>query len=217
MKNVDLVPAESRHKRFVRRWLKVVGISAAAFIAASQAGHVTLKQRAAELKGQAAELQQQQALSEQQRHRLQDLDTRRAQYARKLNMLNGLRSGAAAETVFAAIDRALGDAQVSFVDWQFQRSGVVASASQPAGRDTGYFVINDQGANAQAGDWLVKTHMTIKAHAPNHETVSEFVAGLFRQPEIVDVKVQKTELHRYASAEYVVFDLAIVLNSKPRA
>ena len=115
--------------------------------------------------------------------------------------------------MFVTIDRALKDHDVWFTRWQFQRAGVLVGKEQ-VGVSTGYFIIVPEGErNNDEGTWQVETRMMIQGQAVDHAALSEFVDGLFAQPEIVDVRVQRTLLRPYPSTNVVDFDLAIVLNS----
>ena len=129
-----------------------------------------------------------------------------------------MRSGAPAQTVFRVVDTALADAEVWFLDWQFQRAGMKsADASEAAGVETGYFVmIPESAATDGSQSWLVETHMTIKGQARDYKALSRFVNGLYADSTVVDVKVQRTEMSQRNSKDVVQFEVAVVLNSEAK-
>ena len=59
--------------------------------------------------------------------------------------------------------------------------------------------------------------MDITGEARNHAALSRFVRGLFAQPQIQDVKVNRTHVRDYVGTRVVDFSLAIVLHSEPSA
>jgi 16S rRNA G527 N7-methylase RsmG len=55
--------------------------------------------------------------------------------------------------------------------------------------------------------------MEIRAQAADHSALASFVRELVEQPEVEDVKVVNTRVHRYTSAQVVSFELAVVIKS----
>jgi len=181
------------------------------------ASYVFLGLKSADMREQSSELEDRRAVSTQQRQQLETLNRQKSDLTQQLSLLASLRSGAPAQSVFVAIDRALADAEVWFVNWQFRRAGVIVPEEQATGVQTGYFIVVPEGSAEQRdGNWLVETHMTIKGQARDHAALSQFVNGLYSQPAIVDVSVQRTALRKIADYEVVDFDLAVVLNSETR-
>lgn len=163
-------------------------------------------------------LEQQRAVTVQQRAELEQLDARKRELTQQLTVLNGLRSGAPARMVFQAIDRALANNQLWFVDWEFRRAGVIVPEDQAHTVETGYFIVvpKDQAVGAP-GEWGVQTHMTIRGQALDHAALSRFVDRLFAQDAVVDVRVQRTSLRRQRETDVVEFDMTVVLNSEANA
>ena len=129
----------------------------------------------------------------------------------QLHLLRGLRSGTAATNLFRIIDEALVEDELWFRHWDFRRAGVTDATGQAV--ETGYFlVVPDDGQEQES--WQVETHMTITGQSQDHATLSEFVTRLLSRPEIEDVRIRRTELHRYDARNLVDFDLAVVINSK---
>ena len=156
-------------------------------------------------------------MTTQQRLQLESLSQQKTDLNQQLSLLSSLRSGAPAQSVFVVIDRALSDADVWFLNWQFRRAGVIVPEEQAAGVETGYFIVVPEGTESQDnGEWRVETHMTIKGQARDHAALSQFVNGLFSQLAVVDVSVQKTALRRIDEFDVVDFDLTVVLNSKTK-
>lgn len=216
-RDIDLIPSDYRRARWVRRWsvqmIAVAGVTTVACLLAFG----MLQWQSARLHEEVAALEKQRAVTNQQRSDLENLSGRKTALSQQLSMLNSLRSGAPARSVFTAIDNALADTEIWFLNWQFKRAGVILPESQSGGVETGYFIVVPEGRSpGQGEDWMVETHMRITGQARNHETLSRFVNGLYQQPSVVDVSVQKTERRERNSVAVVEFDLAVVLNSEAR-
>ena len=217
MRDIDLIPADYRRARWFRAWSKQMLVSTAVLATLCALVFAGLSVRVSQLREEATLLEEQRAVTAQQRDDLEALNRQRTSLNQQLSLLSSLRSGAPAQSVFAAIDEALADAEIWFVNWQFRRAGVMVPESQAAGVETGYFIVVPEMA-AKEGEqaWLVETHMTITGQARDHEALSRFVSGLYAQPAVVNVSVQRTELSKLATRDIVQFDLAVVLNSEAR-
>ncbi len=213
MSEIDLIPTEYRSEVWLRRALKLVGVTCGAIVASTALAAGAFSNRTSNINSQIAELEAHRAVTAQQRSELEALSGRQNEFQQQLELLEGLRSGAAADDMFLTVDRALADHSVWFTRWQFQRAGVLVG-EQPGEVYTGYFIVVPEGErDSDEGAWKVETRMLIQGQAIDHAALSRFVDGLFAQPEIVDVRVQKTLLRPYRSTDVVDFDLAIVLNS----
>lgn len=210
---IDLIPSDYRSEQWRRRALKTLMISCSAIVATSVLGAGAFSHATTRVQLQVTELAAHRELTGQQRSELEALSGRQTELEQQLAVLEGLRGGAAADTMSVTIDRALADHRVWFTRWQFQRAGVLVYEEQ-AGVESGYFIVvpEDQ-RHEDNGAWQVETRMMIQGQAVDHAALSEFIDGLFAQPEIVDVRVQKTSRRSYAQMSVVDFDLAIVLNS----
>lgn len=215
MIEIDLIPLEYRTRQWHKRWMGLLLASSSALIVAAFGSYSALAYATKQVRSDVEALLAQQLITKQQRTDLEQLSTEKTGLQQQLALLNGLRSGAAAETMFVTIDRALVDDELWFLRWQFKRAGVIVS-EEKKGVETGYFIVvprSASGAEDPSRPWQVETHMTIKGQASDHSALSKFVRRLFQQPEIADVRLHKTSLRRYASAQVVDFDLDVVLNS----
>ena len=214
MTELDLIPSDYRAEQWQRRTLKMLAMGCSAIIVTTALGAAALGHATVRIRQQVTDLEARREVSGQQRAELEALNGHQEELEQQLALLEGLRSGAAADTMFLTIDRALADHTVWFTRWQFQRAGVLVGEEQ-AGVQTGYFIVVPEGQrNEDGGAWQVETRMLIQGQALDHAALSEFVDGLFAQPEIVNVRVQKTSLRRYVQTSVVDFDLSIVLNSE---
>lgn len=214
MHEIDMVPAAYRRAHAQRRWLVVLGGTAAAIILLSVAGRVALGFANTQVAADIESLQQQQTISVTQRDELQRLTERKTDYQQQLRLLTGLRSGTAAENLFRIVDQVLVEDELWFLKWQFRRAGV---SNGDTGRavETGYFlVVPKEGGASDAETWQVETHMQITGQATDHAALSQFVKRLFGRPEIYDVRVKRTELHRFRTRTVVDFDLTVIINSR---
>lgn len=213
MSEIDLIPSDYRSRRWQWWALKMFAIGCSVIVATTVLGAGALSHSTSRIQQEATELEAQREVTGQRRAELDMLSGRQVELEQQLAVLEGLRGGAAAVTMSVTIDRALADHRVWFTRWQFERAGVLVYEEQ-ASVHTGYFVVVPEGERDGRGSVSqVETHMMIQGQAVDHAALSEFIDGLFAQPEIVDVRVQRTSLRRYPQTSVVDFDLAIVLNS----
>lgn len=214
MHEIDLVPASYRRAELQRRWLILLGSTTVVIIVLSVAGRIALGFANAQVAEEIESLQQQQTISATQRDELQRLQAQRGDFQQQLRLLTGLRSGTAAENLFRIIDQVLFEEELWFLKWQFRRAGVSNDAPGRA-VETGYFlVVPKEGGADQEETWRVETHMEITGQATDHAALSRFVRRLFGREEIYDVRVKRTELHRYRTRTVVDFDLTVIINSR---
>ena len=214
MHELDLIPESYRRAQRQRRWLVLFGVAAGVIVAltvTTSAGLSVLNSRvAADIEA----LQRQQTISAAERDELQRLLAQKADFQQQLRLLTGLRSGTAAENLFRIVDDVLVEDELWFLDWEFRRAGV---SNDDTGRpvETGYFlVVPSEGGGSKEDTWRVETHMQISGQATDHAALSEFVKRLFGRPEIYDVRVKRTALHRYRTRTVVDFDLTVVINTR---
>lgn len=189
---------------------------AAAFIAANIALLLTggmFDQLADRTRGEASRLKAESDITQQKQAEIERLDAEQREYEGQLSLLYGLRAGAAIEDIFSIVDRSFAAGELWFLDWSFQRAGIIVDGEK-RGIETGYFIIvSEDGEPASGQDLEVETRMTIRGQAQNHQSLSKFVRALFEQRDIRDVSVQKTSQADYASRRVVDFAITIVLNS----
>ena len=213
MAELDLIPQDYRNtlkQRAMSRHFLITFVILNLVVLGASGLIVHLSQQA---EARIRELKSQSAITEQQQAQLEQLVTQQAEYEQRWSLLRGLRAGAAVEDIFEIVDQALVSDDLWFVDWSFQRAGVVVEG-EARGVETGYFVVVP--ANGESGEtpaWQVETHMVLEGRAIDHQALSTFVRSLFEQPDIKDVSVQRTSLTDYANGRVVSFDLTIVLNS----
>ena len=214
MHELDLIPASYRQSQLQQRLLILAGSAVAALLVLTATSWFGLDLANAKIAQDIDSLQQQQTISATQRDELQRLSAQKGDYQQQLRLLTGLRSGTAAENLFGIIDQVLFEDELWFLKWQFRRAGV--SNDEP-GRavETGYFLVVSPEADAgQDETWRVETHMEITGQATDHAALSRFVRRLFGRAEIFDVRVKRTELHRYRTRTVVDFDLTVIINSR---
>ncbi len=217
MTDIDLIPADYRRARWLKIWSRQMLIAGSIVLAGGLLLFAGLSFQVHKLQAESSLLEQQRAVTDQQRDELQGMDAKKKALAQQLSLLTSLRSGAPAKSMFTTLDQSLADAEVWFVNWQFRRAGVMVPESQARGVETGYFiVVPESGEDGRDQAWRVETHMTITGQARDHEALSRFVNGLYEQPTVVEVSVQRTELAKLGSRDVVQFDLAIVLNSEAK-
>jgi hypothetical protein len=148
-----------------------------------------------------------------QKAQVKALEFERSDLERQLAILSGLRGGAAAKQTLLAVDRAL-NGNVWFVSWSFRRTGELVDEA-PETVNTGYFiVVPAESRDEPERAWRLRSHMEIRAQAASHSALASFVRQLVDQPEVEDVKVVNTRVHRYTNAQVVSFELAVVIKSE---
>ena len=210
-REIDLVPATYRRQRKQSRLIKVLAGVTAGLLATTATARIWLGFAVSNVERDIEILQAQQTITTRERDELAALNAEQKNLQDQLHLLRGLRSGTAATNLFRIIDEALVEDELWFRHWDFRRAGVTDATGQAV--ETGYFlVVPDDGQQQES--WQVETHMTITGQSQDHATLSEFVTRLLSRPEIEDVRIRRTELHRYDARNLVDFDLAVVINSK---
>ena len=214
MSDIDLIPQAYRTWRWQSRWLKRTAFLLAGLAGVLMLGSSALGVATANAKSRVEALQRIQTVTARQRETMEQLGNEKAELERQFRVLSGLRSGAAAGDMFVTIDRALTSGDVWFLDWQFQRAGVMVG-EEVRTVNSGYFIVVPDGADRlAANDLRVQTHMTIRGQSRDHSALSGFVRRLFVQPEIDDVRILRTSLIPGSQANVVDFELAVVLNTE---
>jgi hypothetical protein len=148
-----------------------------------------------------------------QKARLEALRNETADLERRRAILSGLRGGVEAKRMFVVVDRAL-DGNVWFLSWTFRRAGELVE-KVPETVDTGYFIVVPSGASKEPEKaWRLEAHMEIHARTLDHSTLAGFVRRLVEQPEIQDVRILKTRMHKYTTRQVVDFELAVIVNPR---
>ncbi|MDX1698389.1 MAG: hypothetical protein R3308_08885, partial [Thiohalobacterales bacterium] len=140
MAEIDLVPGDYRRLLWLRGRAQTTLAVILGALLLSIAIYALLHALSTGLEKQISELQSRQAITNQQREALTALDSHRTALQRKLDLLSGLRGGAAAARMFVTIDRALQGDEVWFTSWEFRRAGS-AVENKPETTSNGYFIV----------------------------------------------------------------------------
>lgn len=220
MADIDLIPLEFHRKFMFIGWLKKAGLALLLLSLLVGAAFTWLKTESEHLNREIKVLQGQKAITTNQRNQLERLNASRKELDQQLQLLTGLRSGAAAEDMFITIDDALPNNNVWITSWRFRRAGTPVEEIDNS-VNTGYFIVIPQGSansNAQQREetWKIETQMTIQGQSMDHAALSEFVLNLTRQKQIEDVRVVRTRLTEVNRIKLVDFTLDIVVTSLQR-
>ena len=217
MAELDLIPGEYRTWLRLQKWLTWFAALTGAVVIAALVPAGVFAYLSVGVEAEIDKLQQREAIATQHRQQLDLLRQRKTELDKQLELLGGLRSGAAAQQMFFSIDRALPAGDVWFLRWQFRRAGVRVTQKDRT-VNTGYFVVVPYDGNGtQPEAWRIETHMTVKGQARDHSALSSFVRRLLEQPEIDAVRVLKTSLRHYRETNVVDFELAIVVGGEARS
>ncbi|MEE8427922.1 MAG: PilN domain-containing protein [Gammaproteobacteria bacterium] len=213
MTDIDLIPTDYRRSLWLRHKLFIFAALCGGIVALTTAAHLSLGHWVSGVKADIGVLQVQQKIATQQREELTRREAKKKSYEYQLVLLEGLRSGAAAEKMFITIDRALRDNEVWFLNWEFKRAGEVVTEG-PSTVNTGYFIVVPAGAGRKKAEtWRIDTHMTIRGEALDHAALSRFVRRLIDQPEIQDARVIRTATRTQAETRVVNFEMAVIVHS----
>jgi len=214
MSEIDLIPSDYRERLWHLRFFRNSGLLLVLIIALFMLLTGIVSYLSTRILDEVELLQTEKEITTRQRDQLEQLTDHKNELQRQLKLLSELRGGTTAEHIIHSQDGVLREDEVWFLDWKFHRDGEVIDQEQAA-VSTGYFlVVPTEGKKNKAEAWQIKTHMTIRGQARDHEALSQFVHRLFSLSIIVDVRVLKTSIRRYDAVNVVDFDLAIIVNNR---
>jgi hypothetical protein len=213
MNEIDLIPSDYRARRWLERNALRFGFATVAIVVVAATAYAGMHHATQRANAAIETLRTQEVITARQGAELAELSNQKRSYESQLKLLNGLRGGASAESMFATIDRALADHEVWFVDWEFRRTGSVVEHDGATRKDE-HLIVLAPGENQQrAKAWKMETHMSIKGQAIDHSALSRFVRRLLAQPEIDEVHVLSSSQRKYKTHQVVDFDLSVVVKS----
>lgn len=213
MSDIDLIPGIYKTRQKLSRQLRLLSMTFGFVIAVILLAVVLLHKKNQTLQEELSKLQYAKAITSQQRANLLDLNQRKQEMVQQLDLLDGLRSGAAAVGMLRTVDRAMSDSSLWFTDWTFRRAGTMEKVSSDQDpRANNYFVIvsrTQPALNSKA--WAIKTQMKIDGEAVDHAALSNFVSSLVDQPEIQSVHVLRTETFILEQRPLIRYSLDVVV------
>ena len=210
MSEIDLIPAVYRRRRRFLRWLKISVICLVLGSVLIGSAFAVIRVEADELDKQLRLLQLRKNISVQRHTELESLNATKRDLEQQVELLSGLRSGAAAVQMFGTMDRAIGGSDVWFTNWAFRRAGVPAG-KQPDTVHAGYFVVVRGDKPTQQETWMVQTQMKIDGESIDNAALSSFVSNLVDRPLIQDVRVVRTETIVVKERPLVRFSLDVIV------
>ena len=211
MSEFDLIPNDYRVRQVLRGRVRLGSLAVAGLLITSIGAHLSLDYSSNRMINQIDELKRQQSISVQQVSQLNKLTDEVTRLESQLSFLSGLRGGAEAPMMFIAVGRALSPEEVWFDSWEFQRAGSEVAGDRP-GVSTEYVIPLPQGDNgAEQHLWMIETHMNIRGKALDHAALSRFVARLFDQREISDVRIMQSRLG--PDGRFIQFDLVLIVDN----
>ncbi len=213
MSEIDLIPDDYRQYLMLKYWLKVLVLLVLMVLILVFSVKYIYSYKTKHIQDKIISLQQQKAINTRQSIELASIKEKKSELQLQWDLLSGLRSGAAVESMLKMIDRSLVGNDVWFTNWKFRRAGLLVDI-KPEEVNTGYFIVIPKGESVSKGNKRqVQTNMTIKGQARDHAALSDFVQRLLRQPEVYDVKVLRTSLTRYSMISVVDFDVTVIVNT----
>lgn len=214
MADFNLIPASYEARMARLAMTRLLAMVSAVVLIAGVLAYLSLARWAETLSDEVAQLQAKQAVSAQQRNTITQLLASKKELDQQWYLLESLRSGMPAKQLMESVQAALRENEVWFDEWRLRRAGIVTQP-EPAANQPGYFIVVRKSGNSD--DWRSLTHMTVSGQALDHSRLSEFAQRLLEDPDIEDVRVQRTaqSFDRDRNPVAVKFDLAIVLSSEP--
>ncbi|MDO7710404.1 MAG: hypothetical protein MUQ51_02105 [Pseudomonadota bacterium] len=215
MSEFDLVPSEYRKKTKLKARLKLMVFVYVLLVLVIYFANVMLDKKVQSVEILVKKHQEGKQLFLQDQQRYNDLHSTITSLQRRLETLNALRGGPSAIAIFEMLERVIGK-DVWVDSWDYSREGESTKAI-PGSVDMGYTIVVQEGNGSQENQaWRWNTHMALNGEAMDYSSLAEFVQALLLQPEIEDVKVQKTNLKQYSSASVIDFSLDIIINNQLR-
>ena len=211
---MDLVPADYRDARRLRRWLRIFALAQGSVLLILALAKAAFVYGEASRRREIEALQVAEQVARDSQARLEQLDAQREVAERRLSILNGLRGGISSDAVFGAVDAAL-DEGIWFLDWTFSRAGQLVESESRTER-AGYFLVIPLEGEDEAYDgraWRLETHMEIRGRSLDHSTLARFVGRLLDQDRIEQVRIVSTRSHSIGRREVVAFELAVIVST----
>jgi len=211
---IDLIPASYKERLKIQQWCHWFLASLILVTLLTVSFRYYLNNKNESLTKAIATLQHEKSFNLQQQQNYNNLLTTERKLNKNLEILEGLRGGAAVRKTMMVIDRVL-NGNIWFLNWSFKRAGEIVDTT-PKTIQTGYFIIIPQ-ENSQSGKqqtWKLNTHMDIKGQAKDHSSFSVFVQDLLNQVEIKDVRIINTHISSYFDMQVVDFNIVVVINNK---
>ncbi len=211
MSDFDLIPTDYRVRQVLRGRARLGWVVLGGLLIISLGAHLSLDYLSNKMMNQIDRLKQQQSISVRQVNELKKLTNNRDQLESQLLFLMGLRGGAEAPMMFVAIGRALSPEEVWFESWEFQRAGYEVTSDRRSGPTEYVIPLPQEDGATEQHLWMIETRMNIRGKAVDHAALSRFVARLFEQREISDVRIMQSRLG--SAGRFIQFDLVLVVNN----
>ena len=211
MSDFDLIPNDYRMRQVLRGRVKLGALAVGSLMIISLGMHAGLGYLSNKMVTQIDTLKRQQSIGVQQVSELKKLTESRDLLESQLSFLEGLRGGAEAPMMFFAIGRALSPEEVWFESWEFQRAGSEVTPDRKSGPTEYVIPLPQVEGTTDQQLWMIETHMKINGKAVDHAALSRFVARLFDQREISDVRIMHSRLG--ANGTFIQFNLIVTVNN----
>ncbi len=211
MSDFDLIPTDYRIRQVLRGRARLGGLVLGGLLIISLGAHLGFDYLSNKMTNQIETLKQQQSISVRQVNELKKLTNNRDQLESQLLFLMGLRGGAEAPMMFVAIGRALSPEEVWFESWEFQRAGYEVTPDRRSGPTEYVIPLPQEDGVTEQHLWMIETRMNIRGKAVDHAALSRFVARLFEQREISDVRIMQSRLG--SAGRFIQFDLVLIVNN----
>lgn len=208
MKEFDLIPAGYRENIAKLRLLKQFIVVLIALLVTTGVSFAAIQHAKNGAAIKIEKLTKVKEFTAMQRETLSLLESEKKDLDRKWKLLTSLRSAAAPEDLFHAIDISLRDLAIWFTHLKYERKEHNTKEDNLV--ETGYFIIISP--TDENDSYAIGTTLTVSGSTPNHSTLSKFVKNLLDQPSINDARVLETSTDKRKESAHINFTLEIVVN-----
>jgi len=211
MAEIDLIPLDYRMVFRMRKRLRFFLAALLLVTIGVTTGRVWLNRLVRSERAEIARLKVGEEFLLDQRRVFEELGRKKTKLESRLGVLDALRGGPSAESMFVVVDRAMNGA-LWFTEWRFTRAEKTHEEENEPGTQ-GYFIVVDPKKRKEEAPWRNATRMEIRGEGLSHSALAAFVKKLLLQPEILDVHVLNTGARNRNRTPVVEFELAVVVNT----
>jgi len=218
MNEVDLIPEDFHQQRQLQRLLRgfLLALAAVSLLLLAPAGWLAWQNN--RIENRINDLQQRNRIGVEQRQLLASLRQQQQDLEQQLQLLQGLRSGAAASNMFLLMDRSLPERGLWLTQWQFRRAGTRIEAEKPP-LGQGYFIVipkDGRSRDPKPQTWRIDSEMTLGGQAVDYDALSRFVLRLTEQPEVSRVRMLDSQRVDSGRERLVHFRIGVTLKDDGR-
>lgn len=213
MVDIDLIPEKYRSQSRFKKWFKQYVIYLLMVLLLLAGSYIWLLLETSRINEELKELQLKNNIAMQKKKQYEEQVKYKTELQQQLKLLNGLRSGVSVLQIFQTLDRVFKDDSVWFTRWKYTRSEYLLTDNSSV--NAVYFMVITDKEKKQQEKWGIKINMNINGAALDYAALSDFVSRLIKQPEILNVRVVRTEQLIQNHKKLVQFIIDVLINTNP--